>query len=105
VYGDPTYEDPEHAVNMMYEWQYHNPSANHNDKKVKDLIETNKLCLKDKLHTSNQFYDYRKSKTLFKTAREGSKVVKIQLPEETHAYGKPLEYVRFNLALKIQSNW
>ena len=75
----------------MYKWKYHNPSDNQNNNKEKDLIETNKQCLKGMLHNSSQFSDFRKSKTQYKSAREGSKVVKIKLPEENHAYGKPLE--------------
>jgi hypothetical protein len=32
------------------------------------------------LHTSNGFSNYRKTNTLFKTVREGSKMMKINLP-------------------------
>jgi hypothetical protein len=66
------------------------------------LIETNKDALKNMLHTSSQFSDYRKANTLYKSAREGTNVVKIRLPEDNHAYGKPLEYVYVDKAYKIQ---
>jgi hypothetical protein len=90
VYGKNTYEDPEQANLLMYRWKYHDPSNNQNHLKVKDLIETNKQSLKGMLHTSSQFSDFRKTNTLYKTAREGTNVVKINLPDENHTYGKPL---------------
>lgn len=80
VYGKITPDDPEHANQVMYNWTNHQMSANHNHLKQKDLIATNKQCLKNMLHTSSQFSGYRKSKTLYKTAKEGTNVVPIRLP-------------------------
>lgn len=45
------------------------------------MIKTNKEALKSMLHTSSQFSGFRKSNTQYKTAREGSNLVKIKLPE------------------------
>lgn len=76
---------------MMYKWKNHEISKNHNHLKEKDMIETNKQCLKQLLSTSAQFSAHRKNNTLFKKAKEGNNVIKISLPEDSHAYGKPLE--------------
>lgn len=81
VYGKITPDDPEHANQVMYNWSNHQMSANHNHLKEKDLVATNKQCLKSMLHTSSQFSGYRKSKTLYKPAKEGTNVVPIRLPE------------------------
>jgi hypothetical protein len=89
VYGKNTYEDPEQANLLKYRWKYHDPSHNQNHLKVKDLIETNQQSLKGMLHTSSQFSDFRKTNTQYKTAREDSNVIKINLPDERHTYGKP----------------
>ena len=75
----------------MYRWKYHNGSANRNNLKNKDFLETNKDALQNLLHTSAQFYDHRKTNTQYKAAKEGHNLIKIKLPEENHAYGKPLE--------------
>lgn len=91
VYGQLTPNDPEHANEVMYRWNYAEPSANSNHLKVKDFKETNKAALKNLLHTSSQFSDFRKTNTKFKPAPEGSNVIPIRLPEQNHAYGKPLE--------------
>ena len=80
IYGKVTPDDPEHANEVMYDWNYHNSSYNPNDTKVKDLIETNKNCLKKLLHTSNQYSDFRKTQTKYKTFKEGTNVVPIRLP-------------------------
>jgi hypothetical protein len=101
VYGRLTYEDLEHANNLMYQWKYHDLSPNGNHLKQKDFKETNKAALKSLLHTSSQFSDYRKSNTQFKAAYEGTNVIPIKLPEQNHAYGKPLEYIFAHLASKI----
>jgi hypothetical protein len=91
VYGKLTYEDPEHANEVMYRWKNHEISPNANHLKQKDFKETNKIALKSLLHTSSQFSEHRKTNTLFKPAVEGSTVIPIKLPEQNHAYGKPLE--------------
>lgn len=64
---------------------------NQNHLKEKDLITTNKNCLKQFLHTSNQFSSFRKNNTQYKGVKEGTNVVPIKLPETNHFYGKPLE--------------
>ena len=69
VYGKITPEDPEHSNQVMYQWKNHQISNNKNHLKEKDLIETNKECLKNLLHTSSQFSGFRMSKTLYKSAR------------------------------------
>jgi hypothetical protein len=91
VYGQLTPNDPEHANELMYRWKYAELSPNANHLKQKDFKETNKAALKSLLHTSNQFSDFRKTNTKFKAAPEGSNVIPIRLPEQNHAYGKPLE--------------
>ena len=91
VYGRLTYEDPEHVNDLIYKWKRHEPSHNANHLKEKDLIQTNKQCLRQLLSTSAQFSAHRKDHTQYKRAPEGTNVVKISLPEENHAYGKPLE--------------
>ena len=75
----------------MYRWKYCETSTNANHLKLKDFKETNKAALKSLLHTSSQFSDYRKTNTKYRPAIEGSNVVPIRLPEQNHAYGKPLE--------------
>lgn len=91
VYGKLIYEDPEHANDLMYKWKDHQNSANQNHLKEKDFKETNKVALKNLLHTSSQFSQYRKTNTLYKPVPEGTNVIPIRLPEEGHTYGKPLE--------------
>ena len=53
---------------------------NQNNLKEKDLIQTNKNCLKQFLHTSNQFSGFRKNNTQYKGVKEGTNVVPIKLP-------------------------
>ena len=80
VYGRITPDDPEHANDLMYKWKSHEQTANKNHLKQKDLIETNKQCLKNLLHTASQFSGYRKTNTRYKPAKEGSNVLPIRLP-------------------------
>ena len=80
VYGRLTYEDPEHANDLIYKWKDHKLSHNRNHLKEKDLIETNKQCLKQLLSTSAQFSAHRKDNTHYKKAPEGTNVIKISLP-------------------------
>ena len=86
----------------MYRWKQAEQSANANHLKLKDFKETNKAALKDLLHTSSQFSDFRKTNTKFKPAPEGSNVIPIRLPEANHSYGKPLEYSFYDLVYKTQ---
>ena len=65
----------------MYDWKHAEQSANNNHLKLKDFKETNKAALKNLLHTSSQFSDFRKTNTKFKPAPEGSNVIPIRLPE------------------------
>lgn len=103
VYGKLTYDDPEKANELIYKWKEHNNSVNANQGKVKDLIETNKKCITNQLHTASHFYQFRKTNTHFQTPREGSTQIKMVLPEESHAYGKPLEYNCCNSVFKTPS--
>ena len=80
VYGRITPDDPEHANEVMYKWKYHQPTANLNHLKEKDLITTNKKALKSLLHTSQQFSGFRKTNTLYKPVKEGTNVIPISLP-------------------------
>ena len=101
-----TAQDPEHAGHLMYEWKYHENSNNPNVGKEKDLIKTNKECVKNLLHTARDFSGFRQSATSYKQPKEGTKNMNIKLPEEGHTYGKPLEYfLPNNLGMKIQLRW
>jgi hypothetical protein len=91
VYGQLTPNDAEHANEVMYRWKNAELSANANHLKLKDFKETNKAALKNLLHTSSQFSDYRKTNTKFRAAPEGTNLISIKLPEQSHSYGKPLE--------------
>lgn len=73
----------------MYTWQYHQNFENKNNGKVKDLVKTNMLAVKNHATNSSTNYNFRKTQTAFKTFKEGSKNVKIYLPEENFTYGKP----------------
>jgi hypothetical protein len=42
IYGRTTYEDPEHANDMIYKWKYHQQTDNKNNNKLKDMLQTNK---------------------------------------------------------------
>lgn len=86
----------------MYRWKNHEISQNRNNLKEKDLIETNKQSLKQMLSTSAQFSAHRKQGTQYKRVREGTNAIKISLPEDNHAYGKPLEYFWHHAVSKIQ---
>ena len=55
------------------------------------MIKTNKESIHKLIHTAKDFYQFRKDGTQYKNVKEGSKQIKIKLPEESHAYGKPLE--------------
>lgn len=77
----------------MYRWKHAQISPNANHLKLKDFKETNKAALKSLLHTSSQFYDFRKTNTKYRPAPEGTNVIPLRLPEPNHAYGKPLEYL------------
>ena len=89
VYGRVTPIDPEKANELMYQWQFSENSQNPNVGKKKDLIETNKKCLKSLLHTSSDFQKFRKSHTMYQPIKEGTNKIKIKLPEENFTYGKP----------------
>ena len=91
VYGKNTPMDPEKANELMYTWNYHQNSQNKNVGKVKDLVKTNILAVKNLATTSSTNYNFRKTQTAFKTFKEGSKNVKIYLPEDNFTYGKPGE--------------
>ena len=91
IYGKITAEDPEHVNEVMYAWKYHENSLNPNINKEKDLIKTNKDCTKNLLHTATQFYKFREKATSYKEPKEGTRNMKIKLPEEGFTYGKPLE--------------
>lgn len=80
MYGKLVDQDPEKANDLIYKWDYHRNSDNANDDKVKDLIETNKAALKSMVHTSSGNSGFRKTQTLYKTMKEGSKNIKIRLP-------------------------
>lgn len=58
---------------------------------IKDIINTNKQALRNKATNSSTNYNFRKTQTVYKTCREGSKNVKIYLPEDNFTYGKPGE--------------
>lgn len=73
----------------MYQWKLHQNSLNKNVGKVKDIITTNKQALKNMATTAHDNYNFRKDQTAYKTFKEGSKNVKIYLPEENFTYGKP----------------
>lgn len=73
----------------MYHWKYHNPSTM--QPKVKDLIKTNKDCVANNLHTSANFYDFRKTSSSLTKTRLGSKDIPLYLPEDGFTYGKPGE--------------
>lgn len=75
----------------MYSWSYHQNSQNQNIGKEKDLIKTNKKCLRNLLHTASDFSKFRKSDTLYKSVKEGNKNIAIHLPEDNFTYGKPGE--------------
>ena len=75
----------------MYKWNDHERSSNKKVDHEKDFMETNKKCLSHLLHTAQDFSKFRKSSTSFKKVKEGSNMIKINLPEENHAYGKQLE--------------
>lgn len=93
VYGKLTPDDPEHLSEVVYKWKDHQSTDNQNHLRQKDLIATNKQCLKSLLHTSQQFSGFRKDNTQYKGAIEGTNLVSIKLPEATHSYGLPLEYL------------
>jgi hypothetical protein len=91
TYGKKVYEDPEKADELLYKWKGHTYSSNNKIGKDKDFMETNKKCLSHLLHTAQDFSKFRKSSTSFKKVKEGSNMIKIDLPEENHAYGKALD--------------
>lgn len=62
----------------MYRWKYHNPSSYQSNQK--DLIKTNKDCVARNMHTSAQFYDYRKTSSSLTKTRIGSKDIPVYLP-------------------------
>lgn len=85
----------------MYGWKYHQNSNNPNVDKTKDMLRTNMAALKKYACTSDTNYNFRKSDTQYKRIKEGTKNVKIYLPEENFAYGKPLDLedpIKFVLA-------
>ncbi len=53
----------------MYNWKSHEPTQNPNVRKQKDLIETNRKCIKSLLHTASDFSKYRKSSVEFKKVK------------------------------------
>lgn len=89
VYGKVTAMNPEDANAVMYSWKENQTSTNPNVGKEKDIIATNKKCLKNFLHTSSDFSKFRKTDTVYKPVKEGSNKISIKLPEENFTYGKP----------------
>ena len=89
VYGKLTAQDPEKANELMYTWKLHENGENKNIGKVKDIVATNKQALRNHATTSSTNYNFRKTQTVYKDFKEGSKNVKIYLPEDNFTYGKP----------------
>lgn len=79
-YGKPSYMDPEKANEMIYNWKEHEISENKNVGRLKDFLATNKAALRSKATTSSSNYDFRKTKTIYKTVKEGSNQITIKLP-------------------------
>ena len=79
----------QHVLRTQHAWKYHENSENQNKGKVKDIIATNKNALKNHATTSSTNYNFRKTQTVYKDFKEGSKNVKIYLPEDNFTYGKP----------------
>jgi hypothetical protein len=75
----------------MYNWCNHTSSPNQNKDKVKDFRATNKSAIRQKYLTSNENYEFRMTNTLYKKFKEGTNRIKIKLPEEDFAYGRPTE--------------
>ena len=80
VYGKNTPMDPEKANEMMYTWKSHENSENKNTGQIKDMVKTNIQAVKNLATTASANYNFRKTQTVFKTVKEGSKNVKIYLP-------------------------
>jgi hypothetical protein len=85
---------------VMYKWKYHVPTNQHS--KVKDLVKANRDCVANGLHTSSQFYDFRKTSSSMTKTYVGSKDIPVYLPEDDFTYGKPGEYIYFNSVFKIR---
>ena len=70
--------------------------------KEKDFIRSNKDCVNGRLSTARDFSGFRKTCQSFMNPKEGSKNMKIWLPDSQFSYGKQDKYLNLDLENKIQ---
>ena len=58
IYGKSAGYDPEGAKEVTMSWKFHDKTRNRRTKK--DFKKLNKMCIKNSMFSSKQFYDYRK---------------------------------------------
>jgi hypothetical protein len=85
IYGKSAGYDAEGAKEVTMSWQFHNQTRSKRARK--DFRSLNKQCISNALHTSQQFYKYRKQADARLKVSQGKTQLEILLPEEQFRYG------------------
>jgi len=87
TYGQFVSRDKEGAGEVINRWVFHSPTRA--PAKVTDFRGLNKLSLSYGFHESRDLRGFRSTQSLFRPQKTGTTSVRIVLPEEEFAFGKP----------------